>query len=75
MKRIFLCCLLVLSLSGCGGRHIYVSPDRSPAQEEKDYYDCRFDAEKSTGNLSNKENRDDRVNTMIDSCMRARGYK
>jgi len=74
MQRILLCCLLILSLSGCG-RHIYTNPDRSAGQEEKDYYECRFDAEKSTGNLSSKDNRDSRVESMIESCMRARGYK
>jgi hypothetical protein len=75
MKRIALCCLLILGLSACGGRTVYKSADRSPAQEEKDYYECRFDAEKSTGNLNSNDDREERVKSMIERCMRSRGYK
>ena len=66
--------LLMLCLSGCGGRTYYKNPNASDVQEEKDYNECDFEAAKATGNLADKDSRSDRVKELIDKCMKARGY-
>jgi len=75
MKRFFLLCLcLAPVLGGCGGRTYYKSPNATPAQEEKDFRECDFESSKATGNLPDKDDRNDRVKELVDKCMRARGY-
>ncbi len=65
---------VVLMLAACGGRTVYLHPERTAQDEEKDYYECSFEAQKSTGNLEDSGDREDRVKEMIDSCMRSKGY-
>lgn len=77
MKRsaIVLFSLLVLSLSACGGgRAVYTHPDRSAGDEQQDYQECLFEAQKATGNLEDSGDREDRITEMVDSCMRSKGY-
>ncbi len=71
-----LCVLLLLTLLvGCGGRSVYLHPERTSQQEENDYYDCSFEAQKATGNLQSSSDREKRIEEMIDSCMFSRGYR
>ncbi|MGD9610903.1 MAG: hypothetical protein AB7U59_15980 [Desulfovibrionaceae bacterium] len=66
--------LLALVVGGCGGRTYYKNPSASPAQEQKDYSECDFEAAKATGNLPSKAEREDRLKELVDKCMKARGY-
>lgn len=76
MKTSIACLLLgLLLLTPACGRHVYTSSSRSAEQEERDYNECAYEAEKATGNLSKKEDRSDRVENMIDLCMKSKGYK
>ena len=59
---------------GCGGRTYYKNPNASSVQEEKDYNECDFEAAKATGNLPDKDGREDRTKELVDKCMKARGY-
>ncbi len=74
--RLATLCLLSASLFvfGCGGRTYYKSQHATPAQEEKDYRECDFEAAKATGNLPDPDERESRVRELLDKCMRARGY-
>lgn len=72
--RIFLFAITFVLLTACGGRTVYMNPERSPQDEEKDYYDCLYEAQKATGNLDDSGDREDRIEEMIDSCMRSKGY-
>lgn len=77
MKRciLILFSLLVLQLAACGGgRTVYTHPDRSANDEHRDYQECLFEAQKATGNLQDSGDREDRINEMVDSCMRSKGY-
>ncbi len=72
-RRILILVALGLLLAGCG-RKVYVHPELTPAQEEQDYHGCKFEAEKSAGNLSDSSAYEERVKSMIDSCMKSKGY-
>ncbi len=66
--------LLALLLGGCGGKTVYTHPDFDKTQSEQDYHGCAFEAQKATGNLADDSSRKERVEEMIDSCMRSKGY-
>lgn len=69
-----LVCMLLMT-AGCGaGRDVYHHPDLNAQDEERDYNNCLFEAQKSTGNLSDSDDREDRIEEMVDSCMRSKGY-
>jgi len=67
--------VLAAVLTGCGaGREPFVHSERSPAEEQRDYQDCLFEAQKATGNLEDDGDREDRIEEMVESCMGAKGY-
>lgn len=74
MRRIMLACAAALVLGGCGGRQMYKSPDKSAVQEERDYAECDWEASKATAGLADSSEMRDRVQALVDKCMRARGY-
>jgi hypothetical protein len=63
-----------LAVGGCGGRTYYKNPDATPAQEERDYRECDYEASRFTVALPEKETRTERLEELRDKCMRARGY-
>jgi hypothetical protein len=63
-----------LSASACGGTS-YVNSQKSPAQRDQDLADCDWEASRSTGNMAAKGERKDRVQELIEKCMKAKGYK
>lgn len=76
MRRLFCLFLVCLSImaSGCGRTH-YVQEGRTPADEERDYLDCLYEAQKATGNLSEEnDDRGDRIEEMLANCMTLKGY-
>lgn len=66
--------LLLVAAPGCGGRDVYRHPDLTAQDEEHDYQQCLFEAQKATGNLEDSGDREDRIEEMIESCMRSKGY-
>jgi len=76
MKRTALFAALVLALAaaGCGGRSTYTHPMKDAGQEKADYADCDWEASKATGNLQKSGERSDRIEELIDKCMKAKGY-
>ncbi len=73
-----LCCLCLVCFailaSGCG-RTRYAQEGRAAAEEERDYLDCLYEAQKATGNLSEEnDDRDDRIEEMVVNCMTLKGY-
>lgn len=74
-SRIIGCLLIMVLLGACGGpRQPFVHPERSASQEQQDYQQCLFEAQKATGNLVDDSDREDRIEEMVDSCMHAKGY-
>lgn len=63
-----------LPVCGCGGTPSYNNPEATPAQTQRDYRECDFEAAKATGNLPDKSDREARVKELLDKCLRARGY-
>lgn len=74
MRIIALGCLAALLVAGCGGRRMYESPEKSRAQEERDYAECDWEASRATAGLADGGEMRDRVEALIEKCMRARGY-
>lgn len=76
LRRISLFVALVatLGLCACGGRTVFIHPERTSAEEETDFFDCQFQAQSATGNLADSSEREDRIEEITESCMRAKGY-
>ncbi|WP_243439265.1 hypothetical protein [Fundidesulfovibrio soli] len=67
---LILACLLA---GGCGGAPRYERHGATPAQQEQDNADCAWEAAKATGNMPGT-GREERVQELMDACMRAKGY-
>lgn len=64
-----------LAAGGCGGRAKYTHPYKDLAQEESDYSECDWEASKATGNVQKSGDRSERIDELIDKCMKAKGYR
>lgn len=65
--------LLALVCAACGAKP-WVHAERTETQALRDQYECRYEAEKATGNLADNSDREERIESMIESCMRSKGY-
>lgn len=70
VSGLLLACLLA---GGCGGKPRYERAGATSAQQEQDNADCAWEAAKATGNMPD-EGRSDRLQELLDACMRAKGY-
>ena len=74
-KVLCLCLLCCLTLAAGCGRTRYAQEGRSAAEEERDYLDCLYEAQKATGNLSEEnDDRGGRIEEMVVNCMTLKGY-
>lgn len=64
-----------LLLSGCGGREKYSKVDAELTQEERDYNECDWEASRSVGSAVKDGDRAERIEELVDKCMRAKGYQ
>lgn len=64
-----------LLLCGCGGREKYSKADAELTQEERDYDECDWEASRSVGSAVRDGDRTDRIEELVDKCMRAKGYR
>jgi uncharacterized UBP type Zn finger protein len=72
---LWLCLVCCLTLTAACGRTQYAKEGRSPAEEERDYLDCLYEAQKATGNLSEEtDDREGRIEEMVVNCMTLKGY-
>lgn len=60
---------------GCGGREKYAKVDAELSQEERDYDECDWEASRSVGSTVKDGDRAERIEELVDKCMRARGYR
>lgn len=75
MRALLAAVLAAAILAGCGGRPKFESPEKSSAQEERDYSECDWEASRATAGLADKGDRNDRVPELIEKCMWAKGYR
>jgi hypothetical protein len=65
----------MVSVFGCSAKPMYESPERSHAQMERDFSDCDWEAARATGNVAKGNDRQTRIEELLDKCMKAKGYK
>jgi len=61
--------------AGCGGREKYAKVDAELSQEERDYDECDWEASRSVGSAVKDGDRAERIEELVDKCMRAKGYR
>lgn len=64
-----------LLLCSCGGREKYTKADAELTQEERDYDECDWEASRSVGSTVKDGDRIERIEELVDKCMRAKGYR
>jgi len=67
--------LAAFAAPGCGGKQKYVSHEKSQVQQDQDLADCDWEASRATGNVASSGERKDRIQELVDKCMKAKGYK
>jgi len=74
-KPLFVLAAAALLLCGCGGREKYTKADAELTQEERDYDECDWEASRSVGSTVKDGDRIERIEELVDKCMRAKGYR
>lgn len=79
MRKLIAASCLLFFLSGCvAGQTVSVweKPGATPEQEQKDYAECMFEANKhSQEGLLSEDAKQERIKKLRDLCLEAKGYK
>lgn len=76
MKNIlFAAFLAMVFTSGCGGKTYYESADKSKNETEREHMECEYEAEKATASVVDSDERRERIDSLVDKCMRLKGYQ
>ena len=77
MSRFLVLLFLTASLfvSGCGGKTYYQNADKSENETGRDHMECEYEAEKATAGVVDGDERRERIDSLVDKCMRLRGYQ
>jgi len=74
-KLLFAALLAVCVASGCGGKMYYESADKSKNETERDHMECEYEAEKATASVVDSSERRERIDSLVDKCMKLKGYQ
>ncbi len=74
-RFVLLAVLMSFFVIGCGGKTYYKSPDKSENETSKDHMECEYEAEKATAGVVDNEARLERIESMVDKCMKLKGYQ
>ncbi|MEF3697996.1 hypothetical protein [Desulfolutivibrio sp.] len=74
-KKISLALSAGLFLLGCGGKTYYESADKSKNETEREHMECEYEAEKATASVVDSDERRERIDSLVDKCMRLKGYQ
>lgn len=74
-KTLLILSVAALLLCGCGGREKYGKVDTERTQEDLDYDQCDWEASRSVSAVPKDSDRQDRIEELVDKCMKAKGYR
>jgi hypothetical protein len=74
-RALLLFLIAAFFVTGCGGKTYYVSADKSRNETEKDHMTCEYEAEKATAGVVDNAERQERISSLVDKCMRLKGYQ
>jgi len=74
-RPLLLILVAVFFVIGCGGKTYYGSADKSRNETEKDHMSCEYEAEKATAGVVDNAERQERIASLVDKCMRLKGYQ
>ncbi len=77
MKLPILCTAAFFSLFlfGCGAKTYYESADKSKNETDRDHMECEYEAEKATAPVVDSSERRERIDSLVDKCMKLKGYQ
>lgn len=75
VKVLLIALVMSLFAFGCGSKTYYSSADKSKNDTDRDHMECQYEAEKATAGVVDNDDRLERIDSLVDKCMRLKGYQ